>query len=414
MSQRPWPTLVPYPGSEQLAPTEQLRQLVAFALQAGLPVALWRLPGAAHAQLCLSFSWEEALTGLPPNLEPNAPAGFAFFPFRDSDHNPALFLPANVFFDTRQTGQFWVNKTGIADFRLAELREFLQATPDTTSLRWHQSPQPAPATASFAEYTALVRRGVAAIEQGTVQKVVSSRAARQLLPPDFDALLAFEELQVRYPQAFVSLVSAPGAGTWLGATPEVLAEVTAEGTFRTMALAATQPLTPGLTPQKAIWRQKEIEEQALVARYIVSCFKQLRLREYDEIGPRTVVAGELLHLRTDFAVHLRQVPFPSLGTDMLRLLHPTSAVGGMPRQAALDFLHQYEGYDRAYYSGFLGPVNLPQAGVARLFVNLRCMQLRPTEAILYAGTGLTVDSDPEREWEETELKLQTAGAVLEG
>jgi isochorismate synthase len=260
----------------------------------------------------------------------------------------------------------------------------------------------------------LVRRGVAAIEQGTVQKVVSSRAIRQDLPPGFDALLAFEELQARYPQAFVSLVSAPGAGTWLGATPEVLAEVTPEGTFRTMALAGTQPLTPGLTPQKAIWRQKEIEEQALVARYIVSCFKQLRLREYDEIGPRTVVAGELLHLRTDFAVHLRQVPFPSLGTDMLRLLHPTSAVGGMPRQAALDFLQQYEGYDRAYYSGFLGPVNLPQAGVARLFVNLRCMQLRPTEAILYAGTGLTVDSDPEREWEETELKLQTAGAVLDG
>ncbi|GAB2451486.1 hypothetical protein GCM10011375_36970 [Hymenobacter qilianensis] len=412
MSQRPRPTLVPYPGGEQLAPTEQLRQLVAFALQADLPVALWRLPNAAHAQLCLSFSWEEALTGLPPNLEASAPSGFAFFPFRDSDHNPALFLPANVFFDSGQPALFWVNKTGAADFRLSELRQFLQASPDTASLRWHQSPQPAPATASLEEYTALVRRGVAAIEQGEVQKVVSSRATRQLLPPSFDALQAFEDLQARYPQAFVSLVSAPGAGTWLGATPEVLAEVTPEGTFRTMALAGTQPLTPGLTAQKAIWRQKEIEEQALVARYIVSCFKQLRLREYDEIGPRTVVAGELLHLRTDFAVHLRQVPFPSLGTDMLRLLHPTSAVGGMPRQAALDFLQQYEGYDRAYYSGFLGPVNLPQAGVARLFVNLRCMQLRPTEAILYAGTGLTIDSDPEREWEETELKLQTAGAVL--
>jgi isochorismate synthase len=223
MSQRPRPTLVPFPGGEQLTPPAQLRQLVAFALQAGLPVALWRIPGAAHAQLCLSFSLGEALTGLPPNLEPSAPAGFAFFPFRDSDHNPALFLPANVFFDTRHAGQFWVNKTGVADFRLAELREFLQASPDTTALRWHQSPQPAPATASLAEYTALVERGVTAIEQGAVQKVVSSRAARQLLPPGFDALAAFADLQAWYPQAFVSLVSAPGAGTWLGATPEVLA-----------------------------------------------------------------------------------------------------------------------------------------------------------------------------------------------
>jgi isochorismate synthase len=50
--------------------------------------------------------------------------------------------------------------------------------------------------------------------------------------------------------------------------------------------------------------------------------------------------------------------------------------------------------------------------VARLFVNLRCLQLRPAEAVLYAGTGLTIDSDPTKEWRETELKLQTVGTVL--
>ena len=151
----------------------------------------------------------------------------------------------------------------------------------------------------------------------------------------------------------------------------------------------------------------------MVARYIVNCFKQLRLREYDERGPRVAAAGNLLHLRTDFAVQLNQVPFPNLGTDMLRLLHPTPAVAGMPKQPALEFLRRHEGYDRAYYAGFLGPVNLPETGSSRLFVNLRCLQLRPNEAILYAGTGLTADSDPTREWQETELKLQTIGAVLE-
>jgi isochorismate synthase len=52
-------------------------------------------------------------------------------------------------------------------------------------------------------------------------------------------------------------------------------------------------------------------------------------------------------------------------------------------------------------------------GVARLFVNLRCLQVRPTEAILYAGTGLTVDSNPAREWQETEMKLQTVGSILQ-
>ncbi|WP_242510113.1 chorismate-binding protein [Hymenobacter persicinus] len=345
-----------------------------------------------------------------PSLDARRPGRLRLFPFRDSDHNPALFLPADVFWDAEHPDQLHCSDAA----QVAPLLAFLaQApTPTDTPLPWHLSPQPLPHTATQPEYAALVETGVEAIRQGQVLKVVSSRAARRPLPAGFDALRAFESLCQRYPQAFVSLVSAPGAGTWLGASPEVLVTIDADGIFRTMALAGTQPLAPGMLPQQAIWRQKEIEEQALVSRYIVSCFKQLRLREYEETGPRTAVAGQLLHLRTDFAVNLRAVPFPTLGTDMLRLLHPTSAVGGMPRQAALNFLHQHEGYDRAYYSGFLGPVNLPQPGVARLFVNLRCLQLRSTEAVLYAGTGLTIDSDPEREWSETEMKLSTIGAIL--
>jgi isochorismate synthase len=360
--------------------------------------------------LLVARSLEAAYTGLPPALDDRAPAGFAFFPFRDSDHNPALFLPADVQFEADQPDA--VRLAPAARDMAPNIAAWL-ALPTPPELAWHHSPQPAPHTANQAEYTALVELGVAAIEARTVGKVVSSRAARRPLPPGFDPLAAFEELCQQYERAFVSLVSVPGVGTWLGASPEVLAEVTADGHFHTMALAGTQPLLPGVRPQEAIWRQKEIEEQALVSRYIVNCFKQLRLREYQETGPRTTVAGQLLHLRTDFEVDLKNVPSPaSLGTDMLRLLHPTSAVGGMPRVAALEFLARHEGYDRAYYSGFLGPVNVAAPGVARLFVNLRCLQLRADEAILYAGTGLTVDSDPAREWQETEYKMRTVAAVL--
>lgn len=403
--QLPWPAV-----AAGLDGAARLRHLVAGALRTGRPLALWREPDAALPQLLAARSLEDTYTGLPPALDDRAPAGFAFFPFRDSDHNPALFLPADVLYDLAHPETVAVAPA--ARELVPTLTAWL-ALPTPAALAWHYSTQPAPPTASEADYTALVRRGVAAIEAREVVKVVSSRAARFPLPPGFDPLAAFHELSEKYPRAFVSLVSVPGVGTWLGASPEVLAEVTADGQFRTMALAGTQPLVPGTRPQDAIWRQKEIEEQALVARYIVSCFKQLRLREYHETGPRTVAAGELLHLRTDFEVALQNVPSPaSLGTDMLRLLHPTSAVGGMPKTAAMAFLQQHEGYDRAYYSGFLGPVNVAAPGLARLFVNLRCFQLRATEAILYAGTGLTIDSDPAREWQETQMKMQTAGAVL--
>jgi isochorismate synthase len=387
----------------------RLRHLAAGALRTGRPLALWREPDAAQPRLLVARSLEASFTGLPPALDAQALAGFAFFPFRDSDHNPALFLPADVCYDAAKPETVAVSAA--ANDIVPGLAAWL-AAPAVETLSWHRSQQPAPHAATEAEYTRLVGQGVAAIESREVVKVVTSRAARRPLPAGFDAFAAFAELLAKYPRAFVSLVSVPGVGTWLGATPEVLAEVTADGTFRTMALAGTQPLLPGMLPQQAIWRQKEIEEQALVARYIVSCFKQLRLREYHETGPRTAIAGQLLHLRTDFEVNLNHVPFPNLGTDMLRLLHPTSAVGGMPRQAALNFIQEHECYDRAYYSGFLGQVNVAAPGVARLYVNLRCLQLRPDEAVLYAGTGLTADSDPEREWQETQMKLQTVAAVL--
>ena len=388
----------------------RLRHLAAGALRTGRPLAIWREPGAAQPRLLAARSLEAAYTGLPPALDPAAPAGFAFFPFRDSDHNPALFLPADVQYDPSQPEV--VRLAPAARGLVPNIAAWL-TLPTPPTLAWHHSAQPAPPATTQADYTQLVRTGVAAIEAREVVKVVSSRVAHRALPPGFDPLAAFEELSRQYERAFVSLVSVPGVGTWLGASPEVLAEVTADGHFHTIALAGTQPLVPGHRPQEAIWRQKEIEEQALVARYIVSCFKQLRLREYHETGPRTVAAGQLLHLRTDFEVNLQNVPFAaSLGTDMLRLLHPTSAVGGMPKAAALDFLRHHERYDRAYYSGFLGPVNVAAPGVSRLFVNLRCLQVRAEEAILYAGTGLTADSDPLREWQETELKLTTVGAVL--
>ena len=392
------------PAAPDTAPL--LRRACAWALATARPLALWREPRAPHPQLLVGRALAATYAGLPPSLDAAAPAGFAFFPFRDSDRSPALFLPHAAGLNAE--GQVVGTDAALQQ----ELREALAADVPPVALPWPGSPQPPPHCATEAEYTALVRAGVAVIRSGEVLKVVSSRATRRTLPAGFDVLDAFERLCAAYPRAFVSVVSAAGIGTWLGATPEVLAEVTADGYFRTMALAGTQPLAPGLSPQNVVWRQKEIEEQAMVARYIVGCFKQLRLRDYHESGPRTIVAGELLHLRTDFEVNLRHVPHPSLGTDMLRLLHPTSAVGGMPKMPALDFLHRHEGYDRAYYSGFLGPVNVAAPGVARLYVNLRCLQLCGPEAVLYAGTGLTADSDPAKEWRESELKLQTVGLIV--
>ena len=124
-----------------------------------------------------------------------------------------------------------------------------------------------------------------------------------------------------------------------------------------------------------------------------------------------MVAGNLMHLRTDFTVDMEATDFPQLGTIMLELLHPTSAVCGMPRAQAKAFLDEQEKLDRQFFAGFLGPVNIQDE--TSLFVNLRCMQLLEKQVVLYAGAGITADSDPDREWQETEDKIATLTTLLE-
>ncbi|NJM25732.1 MAG: chorismate-binding protein [Bacteroidia bacterium] len=227
------------------------------------------------------------------------------------------------------------------------------------------------------------------------------------LPDDFDPVKLFNRLCQEYPHALVSLVTIAGVGTWMGATPELLVRVEDKRLFHTIALAGTKPYQAGTNLKSVAWTQKEIEEQALVERYVISCFKKIRLREYEEHGPKTVVAGNLIHLRSDFIVDMLATNFSQLGSVMLQLLHPTSAICGTPMEASEAYLREHEGYNREFYGGYLGPVNMLDQ--VNIFVNLRCLQLANNDqALLYAGAGVTIDSVPSDEWKETELKMKNA------
>jgi isochorismate synthase len=221
---------------------------------------------------------------------------------------------------------------------------------------------------------------------------------------------AFEALCRRYPDAFVSLVSIPGLGTWLGASPELLLSLS-DNNLSTVALAGTQGYSDNIPLSAVTWGTKEIEEQALVSEYIRDFFRRLELPRFAEIGPRTVAAGNVAHLQTTFEIDLEPRRLLRLANQVLHDLHPTSAVCGMPKREALSFILENEKYDRAFYSGFLGPVHVENR--SQLFVNLRCMQLKQEHAILYVGGGITQDSVPEAEWEETVLKSNTLLAILQ-
>lgn len=370
--------------------------------------ALWRLPKQTEQQLIIDLSGQ--LQRVKVDLDELMP-GFVFSPFLNASGKEGIFLHADLYARFKPSGELveplpgsshsaweaFLNKVGHYQPSAPLRKSFLALKGQTNGRQATEDEKH--------RYIQLVQRGKEAIQRGELLKIALSRSREVSLPADFDALQMFDRLCRIYPNAFVSFVSIPGVGRWMGASPETLISMDRKGVFRTVALAGTQVLQPDSSEKDARWTHKEIEEQALVSRYIVNCFKNIRLREYEEVGPKTVIAGNLMHLRTDFTVDTQAVNFPQLGTVMLELLHPTSAVCGMPRAAALEFITQNEAYDRRFYSGFLGPVNIDQE--TSLYVNLRCMHLGEQTARLYAGAGITAESNPEKEWLETEMKYQT-------
>lgn len=386
-----------------------LRAFFQAAVAGGLPVALWRLPSTDGSHAIVDFSGAAEPT--PIDFCTGEP-GFVFSPFVNEDNRSALRIRADLHLapDGLHTlRQLWNGQRGrlerfTATYQAIMMEEQLSATAWYTGVG-----QPSGHCSSQADYRDLVREAIGFISSSGLDKVVVSRMAETNLPPDFDPINVFERLCDRYSEAFVSLVAVPGVGTWIGASPELL--LADDGaSLSTMALAGTQA-RPADRPLTAVaWSQKEIEEQALVGDYIRDFFQRACVANVEETGPRTVAAGNIVHLQTAFRVALPHHPRMALANRVLHELHPTSAVCGMPKDKALAFILRNERYDRSFYSGFLGPVHLD--GQSHLYVNLRCMQIRQRVAALYVGGGVTADSDPSAEWRETELKAETLLAVL--
>jgi isochorismate synthase len=384
---------------------EDLSRTFAFfvaALEARAPVALWRLPFAEEVAGVIA---PEGAAELDIDFRRPAP-GFVLAPFAAAHPRRALHIPAAL----RLTAAGVEAAPGREhDTALVRLAGRVGRAP--ADGRWYV-PRAGGAqvhSATQAEFTGLVRAAVEFIRASGVAKVVVSRAVDAPLPPDFHPVAAFGALCECYPHAFVSLTSIPGVGTWLGASPETLLSLDGAA-VTTMALAGTQRKPEHGSLAAVAWGEKEIVEQEMVSAYVREFFAGAGVAGVTEEGPRTVAAGNVVHLQTLFRAALPRDARLALANRVLGELHPTSAVCGMPKHKALAFIRANEGYDRSFYSGFLGPVGLGER--SDLFVNLRCTQLLEDRARLYVGAGVTDASDPEAEWRETELKAETVLDVL--
>jgi isochorismate synthase len=250
------------------------------------------------------------------------------------------------------------------------------------------------------QYTDNVASALKLFSESSLDKVV---LARQFSIPASNVKpnQLFQSLCKAYPTAFVYTVRW-GETTFFGASPELLIEHV-ENKLSSMALAGTKP-----NHQSAQFTNKEIEEQAFVQRFIEQMAAEQSLELIRKSDRYEREAGHLKHLCNDYSwnsTSLAQV------VRFLKQLHPTPAVAGTPRKEAIDFIQNNENFNRGFYAGFLGEWN---PGSQNLFVNLRCGLTQHAHHYLYAGAGISADSDPLNEWNETTEKLKTLNRILTG
>jgi menaquinone-specific isochorismate synthase len=260
-------------------------------------------------------------------------------------------------------------------------------------------------------YAALVASLIPRVHAGEFHKIVPARAADWERTAPFDTAEALERLRARHPGSHTFSFGLGDGAEWIGATPETLLRVSA-GTLRTEALAGTAPrarhagddarIEAGLISDDKVRREQRAVTDTLVTR-----LRELGLEPVFPETPRIVRLAHARHLLTPVTASLPE----GLGAlTVAGALHPTPAVAGAPRAAALAALASAENLDREHFAGASGW--LDARGDAHLQVNLRCACIRKNHARLYAGAGIVTGSVPEAEAAETTLKLLTVAEAL--
>jgi isochorismate synthase len=248
-----------------------------------------------------------------------------------------------------------------------------------------------------------VRVAVDAIHAGRIEKVVLAREVRTTATRNFDATGALRHMREAHPACYV-FGFWHGDSVFAGATPERL--VRADGrNIQASSLAGS--VRRGATPDDDAARADELlasgkdrAEHEFVRRALCAGLERLCDDVTAEDGPSLLSLPNVHHLHT--AVHARLRPGHTL-LQIVAQLHPTPAVGGSPRNAALRFIREHESMDRGWYAA---PIGWLQRDRGEFAVALRSALISGPGAALFAGCGVVSDSDPEQEYAESLLKLR--------
>jgi isochorismate synthase len=258
-----------------------------------------------------------------------------------------------------------------------------------------QTPQPA--------WNELVRKALHSITSGELEKVVAARFAKHAFAQPVSLFNVLYALGNTHPNSTRFAFCGRDA-TFMGATPEHLISKYGQ-TLTTEALAGTTPSALGASQA---FSPKEYHEHSPVLDAILNCLGPFCSDLTHEVTPLPLRLPHVLHLRTAIFGTLKNAETHVL--DLVEALHPTPAVAGAPRDAALQWLSEHEDFERGWYAGPVGWFDAD--GNGQFDVALRCGVLTQDRAILFAGAGIVEGSEPEKEFEETVLKLKAMQTAL--
>lgn len=257
------------------------------------------------------------------------------------------------------------------------------------------------------EWMRMVANTVEMIQQGAFEKVVLARdiqITRNDAAGAFDISSILQQLRESYPTAYVFAIQR-GEQFFVGATPELLVRAQ-DGRVHTMALAGSAQR--GETAEEDAWigtellqSEKNKREHAIVVNMMQHALRNHCMNVDASAAPQLLKLKNVQHLETPITGEL--IPGRCV-LDILADLHPTPAVGGFPREAALEVIRHVEKMDRGWYAAPIGWIS--ESGSGEFAVALRSGLVHGNKARLFAGCGIVADSDPQNEFAESCLKFQ--------
>ena len=264
----------------------------------------------------------------------------------------------------------------------------------------------------FRKWVNSVENATDLIKAEEFKKIVLARELKVTLHTPVSDTRLLNHLRNQYPDCYSFLISQDGQSSFIGSTPERLAsfhdrEVLTEGLAGSISRGKTAS-EDAVLEYKLLHSQKDLSEHAFVLDAIEENLQRFSDVFEHPVSPGVKKLSNVQHLYTP--VHARIKKGVSR-TEVLSRLHPTPAVGGYPRESAMPYISKLEHFDRGWYAAPVGWINAN--GEGEFVVAIRSGLIKSNEVRFFAGCGIVEDSNPQKEWEETNLKFIPMLTALE-